>query len=184
METPQLTSADELLAWAVAHDPHGHSRWRLDVYAGWDDSKPPRYTLTATGGDSWSRLQQLNLTPELGEALRPFYQTDTYGHPKGALKLSGILKRWDDDHGSDFLDAVREAKAEAEAADDRSTTLRQLRDLTREAEFLAQSLQRELPPGVIDPELRSRFCGDARAVYDQVNASIIRLEKAEMVKKR
>jgi hypothetical protein len=177
MKDPHINSPDELLAWAVEHDPLGHSRWRLDVYTGWDDSKPPEYTLTATGGDGWSRMEQLKLDPELGEALRPFFQTNSYGQPKGALKLTGILKRWDDDHGSDFLAAAREAKAEAEAADERQTTLRQLRDLAHEAEFLVQMLQRELPPGVIDPELRRRFCVDARAVYDQVNAGTIRLQK-------
>jgi len=171
-----IPSMNALLEWFTANDPRNQMRWRLSILHGWND-EDSTYILTESVNSAFGSYQRLRLAPEFGEELRYFYTNDEYENPKGALKATGLFKRWDDDHGTSFLAAARLIEKGQAAREDRAAQLRTLRDIQMNAEFLALSLDRDLPPGTVTPELRSRLQEAARAVWEDIKDALPRLEK-------
>ena len=176
-----IKTIEDLLAWMLKHDPEGAVRWRLEVYQPWSktNDNPCQYSLCQTGSSGWSRTSILSISPETGEALRPYWRTNPFKHPIGSLKITGILKRWDDDYGTDLLEQAKVGQAVAQVEEDRRDGIRWLRDLQQEAEMLTHQLQRDLPKGVIRESTRKQFLALSRDLYDQAGAGIDQLSKPE-----
>jgi len=170
-----IPSMNAFLEWFTANDPRNQMRWRLTILLGWND-EASTYYLTESVNSAFGSYKRLRLDPEFGEGLRYFYTQDECDNPKGALKATGLFKRWDDDHGTSFLAAARMIEKGQAVREERAEQLRWLREIRQEAEFLALSLNRDLPPGTVTPELRSRLQLAARAVWEEIGQAIPRLE--------
>lgn len=129
-----IKTAEDLLQVAAAEDAQNNRRWRIVKEQQWnpkwyDDRTQPRHVIVGwhleeTGHyDTWSTPPRITLDMAFAEQICGWWRQNDEGRYVGGIKMSSMLKKWDTDHGTQFMAQFDEAvKAEQQKQEDANQT--------------------------------------------------------------